>query len=273
MRIAILLTVFNRMEITRKSLKTLSNLQEPSLDIDIYVVDGGSDDGTVQMLDLEFPLIKSRILKGAYWNQGMTHAWDWASSREYDFFLLLNDDVELSDSWLFQMLETYLREKPFSIIVGKILDRNTGHKIYGGLYQKNRISKLNFTLECTSNRKIATFNGNCVLIPSCVHRELGTLNPKYSHSFGDIDYGLRASKIGIPIRETESAIGYSTRNNTIYSGNLTLKPSIREVFSPKGIPPTEWLFFCKSFGGVLWPINYFFRYIKLFFFTQTYRRF
>jgi GT2 family glycosyltransferase len=263
MRIAILLTVYNRIGTTKECLNKLHLLSTPTLEVNVYVVDGGSTDGTQEMLNIDFPSVLSRVQVGAYWNQGMLHAWQWASNQNYDFYLWMNDDVDLSENWLCQLMELYGSVEPKSIVVGKIVDKTTGSKIYGALYRKKGLSKINFTTSSKSTVKIDTFNGNCVLIPECTFRELGFLNSAYSHSFGDIDYGLRASKSGIRIWETTTPVGSSTKSETIYSGDFLHAPSFQEIFSPKGVPPTEWFKFCKSFGGVLWPVNFIYRYIKL----------
>lgn len=264
MRIAILLTVYNRAALTRSCLSRLNSLDKSKFKVDIYVVDGGSTDGTQEMLKMDFPNVKSSVFKGAFWNQGMLHAWRWASKQEYDFYVWLNDDVVLSENWLYQLMELYKSVELKSIVVGKIADLTTGIKIYGALFRKRGLSQINFTTFSNSKVSFATFNGNCVLIPNCVFRELRFLDSAFSHSFGDIDYGLRARKSGIPIWETKSAVGTTTKSENIYAGNISAVTSIYEIFSPKGIPPVEWYKFCKSHGGYIWPINFIFRYLKLF---------
>lgn len=42
--------------------------------------------------------------------------------------------------------------------------------------------------------KIDSFNGNIVLIPLSVFNILGFNDNYFTHSFGDLDYGLRAKK-------------------------------------------------------------------------------
>lgn len=69
--IAILLTVFNRKE---KTIKCLRNITAQSLPadtkFDIYIVDGGSTDGTVESVKHSFPMLTSNrrwsILESRY---------------------------------------------------------------------------------------------------------------------------------------------------------------------------------------------------------------
>lgn len=263
MRIAVLLTVYNRIEKTRLCLNRLKLAESDTSRIDVYVVDGGSTDGTQEMLKMNFPNVFYEVHEGVYWNQGMLRAWQWASQQNYNFYLWINDDVELSENWLKQLLELYSNVNSKSIIVGKISDKTTGGKIYGALYRKSGISKLNFSTISRFKINFETFNGNCVLIPDIVFRELGFLNSAYSHSFGDIDYGLRATEKGIPIWETKMAVGISTKSRTLYSGDFPDDTTLKQIFSSKGVPLKEWLIFCKKFGGLLWPVNFVLRYVKL----------
>ena len=63
---------------------------------------------------------------------------------------------------------------------------------YGGRINK-KLVPLNGKLQ-----KCETFNGNIVLIPHYVHELIGFNDPYFHHSLGDLDYGMRANKAGIP---------------------------------------------------------------------------
>ena len=67
--IAILLTVFNRKE---KTIKCLRNITAQSLPadtkFDIYIVDGGSTDGTVESVKTQFPHVNIKTVDGVFWN-------------------------------------------------------------------------------------------------------------------------------------------------------------------------------------------------------------
>ena len=65
--IAILLTVFNRKE---KTIKCLHNIKAQSLPtdtkLDIYIVDGGSTDGTVETIKAQFPYVNIKTVDGVF---------------------------------------------------------------------------------------------------------------------------------------------------------------------------------------------------------------
>ena len=68
-----------------------------SFSIEVFLVDDCSTDGTSTALQIQYPSIK--IIQGdgnLYWNRGMHLAWKTAAaSKEFDYFLWLNDDTLL----------------------------------------------------------------------------------------------------------------------------------------------------------------------------------
>ena len=107
-----------------------------------------------------------------------------------------------------------------------------------------------------------TFNGNVVLIPRAVTKEIGNISLEYSrqHS-GDIDYGLRAKYAGFESWVAPGVIGECQSNTfkgTIFDKSLSLTDRIKQMKSPKGVPPArEWMVFTKRHGGILWPYYWF----------------
>jgi GT2 family glycosyltransferase len=70
---------------------------------DIYVVDNGSTDSSLEVLKTEFPTVKTVILNRNYgfaegYNRGL-------KDIEADYFMLLNDDVEVTANWLEPLIE------------------------------------------------------------------------------------------------------------------------------------------------------------------------
>ena len=106
--IAILLTCFNRREKTLSCLNSLFLAKKPdNVKLNIFIVDDASSDGTYESISLKYPFI--HLLKGTgnlYWAGGMRNAWDFASKNgNFDYFLLLNDDVILKDNFLLDLFK------------------------------------------------------------------------------------------------------------------------------------------------------------------------
>ena len=102
-KVAVLLTCHNRKEITIACLDSFYTTIKPDNFIfHIFLVDDGCIDGTSQAISLKYPEIF--IIKGdgnLFWAGGMRLAWDEAMKNDnYYSFLLLNDDVVLSENYI-----------------------------------------------------------------------------------------------------------------------------------------------------------------------------
>jgi GT2 family glycosyltransferase len=267
MKICAILATYNRRNLTRRILNQLQENFAPQIYLEVLVIDGGSLDGTQEMVKAEFPNTKLIVNQGAYWNQAMRTGIEIALLENYSHILMLNDDVNILPgalSSLFQQIESSGKDE---IIVGKCIDPVSKETTYGALKRKSRISKLNFRLLDQSENYGDTFNGNCVLISKTIFEKVGNLSAIFSHSSGDIDLGLRSTSFGVRIFQMKTPFGelpynreWMTRNKSIRLNNWR---SI--LLDPKGIRANEWLYFCKTHGGFIWPINFILRYVKLIF--------
>ena len=117
MKIATILTCFNRKAKTIKCLDSLSkalnqynNSHSNIIITDIYLTDDGCTDGTPDAVRESFKVINVYIVQGdgnLYWAGGMRAAWNAAlKSRGYDYYLLINDDTFIYNNALTTLFET-----------------------------------------------------------------------------------------------------------------------------------------------------------------------
>ncbi len=271
MRVAILMTVFNRILITDLSLRNLYKQIRTidSIDFQLFITDGGSNDGTFELISQDYPQAHLYKMQEAYWNTGMWHSWTKALESNFDFYLWLNDDVELFESTMSQISTMLSKKIVFEnqILVGSTREPNTNFYSYGPLKIKHRYSPLNFEIDNSDGTDSVTFNGNFVLVPHDIVKRIGILDSRFSHSFGDIDYGLRASKYGIQIVNLPFSVGSCSMNPVwvnMLNGNSPRVSLSYILQHPKGIPYKEWFLFTKMHGGKLWYLRFFSRYIIYF---------
>ena len=87
---------------------------------DIVVADNGSTDGSVEVLEREFPTIRRVVLDRNYgFAEGYNRAL--AELEEYDVFVLLNSDVEPAEGWLEPLVEVLERDERVAAVGSKIL--------------------------------------------------------------------------------------------------------------------------------------------------------
>ncbi|MBZ5583965.1 MAG: glycosyltransferase, partial [Acidobacteriia bacterium] len=138
MRIAVLLTCYNRRQSTILCLTCLGKQElPPKTNIATYLVDDGCTDGTALAVSERFPGV--RIVTGdgtLYWCGGMRRAWAEAMPANYDAYLWLNDDTLLVPAALKTLTAAYESVTALGkagIIVGSTCDPETGQLSYGGL--------------------------------------------------------------------------------------------------------------------------------------------
>lgn len=262
--IGICIATYNRKVTTLKCINTLKSYINTDVILKYFITDGGSTDGTVEALK-EDSNIEVYIKQDFFWNRAMNNSISQALHANVDVLLLLNDDVYLNTGCIDEMISLLMSGKSL-IVIGECLDSESKEVSYGRLKLRKGFSKLSFELLSTnSDDNAETFNGNCVLITASDLCRLGNLDYRYTHSFGDIDLGLRATKAGFQIVSIGEPVGYCDKNITWSEqlSKLNLKNWRFILLHPKGIPYKEWWLFCRSHGGSLWFVNFITRYFKL----------
>ena len=142
------------------------------------------------------------------------------------------------------------------ISVGAIADPLTGDKTYWG----TALPPLHFPSPDGKPQECILFNGNSVLVPQAVFKEIGAFHHAFTHSLGDADYSHEARRHGIRIFETAVAVGTCGRNpvvGTWKDQSISRYHRLLKLKSPKGLPYPEWLIFCQRNCGKQW-LRYFF---------------
>lgn len=251
MIIAVLLTVYNRREVTLQGLRSLYK----SIDylgggrqFDVYMTDDGCTDGTGDAVRKEFPEV--HIIQGdgnLYWSGGMRKAWQTAidSGVNYDFYLWFNDDADLYNDALVAMFSSMNQVDGNCIISGAFCDKERNVS-YGG-WNNNVLVTPNGSIQV-----VEKINGNLVIVPKEVVREIGILDSHFVHSYGDWEYGIRARKAGMNLYITNRYVGVCDRHDSLrkcFNPSVNVIGRLKDLYSPTGIyPPNLWYYYkCFSF--------------------------
>lgn len=255
-RVAVLLTCFNRKE---KTVRCLNSLFESLLPVDVqlnvYLVDDGSTDGTATFIEEKYPFVK--IIKGngeLYWNRGMHLAWKVASKSQFDYYLWLNDDVVLYNSALEEMFDCYKISNGNVIVSGVIETKDKKKVLYGG-YDENK-EKI---VPHGQMRKITFLNGNFVLVPMSVFEVLGNLDSHFHHDLGDVDYGFRARKKHLQVLTSRLPVGYGEPNEYCRErlNNSNLVQRFKKLYSPLGANPSLIFYYRKKHFNIIHACFYY----------------
>jgi GT2 family glycosyltransferase len=267
-QIAILITCFNRKDKTLSCLKSIYEQEDiDKYQVEVFIVDGGSKDGTIEAVNEQYPKVHIELHDGLYWAGGMRAAWKMATANgNYDYFWLLNDDTKLKNNTLKKLLIAeewcITNMHNHGIIVGATAN-SKGEYSYGG----NRLHNLNHSkgekLKPATDKpvEIDEANANIMLIPKEVYQVLGGLTEVYTHGLADFDYTLRARHANIPVLLAPNYLGIceNDHGNSWKSQRSPLKDRVKFMYSPKGLAYHEYLYFIKKF----FPSEYYSAKFKL----------
>ena len=268
-RIAVLMAAHNRRDFTLRALRSLA-ASRLVFDLKIILFDDGSTDGTASAVQAACP--GAVVLPGdgnAYWNGGMYRAWSHALTLAFDGYLWLNDDVALDPDALAALAQEWRNRgsgKEPCILVGATRD-DQGNLSYGGQKLVRTPFALRFErLPLTDTvHEVETFNGNIVLVSKATVDRIGINDPGFLHALGDLDYGLRASRAGIPALVMPRTLGVCNNNQSIRFDTGSLRERWRKITSHRGIPLRNWWRITRRYSGIWMPLHFVLPYRKIFF--------
>ncbi len=254
MKIAVIVTCFNRKEKTLKSLLCLAQaLRGYDIQYDIHLTDDGCTDGTVDGVLSFFP--NAFIYKGGnlFWAGGTRLAWAGAISKGgYDYYLLLNDDTYVNNLLIPDLLECDKISEGNAIIRGNICDPDQTHSSYPLFRIKNWFSYRLESVIATGKPELVDLCGaNIFWVPSRIVSSIGVFPNIYVHGIADFDYCLRAKNGGFKILGTSHNCGTCVLDHSPLSSSvlkkMTLADRWRYINSPKGHELKQQLYYQWSF--------------------------
>lgn len=269
------LTSFNRAESTLQALACLeASAAAAGVRLRAVLTDDGSTDGTASRVAQRFGWVEVLHADGSlFWNRGMQRSMARAMDMtDVDALLWLNDDTLLLPDALSRLQACAADAGPGDgrppIVVGATCDRQSGRLTYGGSVAASRWRPFSYRKvhSLTEAVPCETMNGNVVLIPAAAARAIGGLDPVFEHAMGDIDYGLRARRLGWRLLVAPGFVGTCSNNpltGSFADPSLGWRRRWRAMLSRKGLPWRSWLHLTRRHGGWAWPLYFAWPYLRL----------
>lgn len=226
MRAALVILNWNTRSYLQKWLPALLRSCE-GLDASVVVADSGSTDGSMEMLEAEFPLVR-RLPLGA--NYGFTGGYNRALSQlDAEYFVLINSDIDVPQGWLRPLLE-WMDSHPECGICGPKIKQMQDRSRFeyagaaGGLmdffgypYCRGRV--LGKTAvdsgQYDSPAEVSWVSGACLMIRRSLWERLGGLEEGFFAHMEEIDLCWRAAAAGWKVCAVGSSEVYHLGGGTL----------------------------------------------------------
>lgn len=268
MKIAILLSSFNRANKTLECIRTLSKQDHNA---DIYLVDDCSTDTTVIDINAEFPNVN--VIHGSgslFWAGAMRLGWSKIDQKKYDSLIVVNDDVEFYNDAIDLAIKDYEEiiesrgDIDFVLVGSTNYFNNQALASYGGQERSSFWHPLKFKIiQPTSEIQEAdTLNMNFAIIPIKTLDKFGFLEDYFIHGGADYEFGLRLIKNKGKVFVMRGFVGSCNRNpEKLYSKNI--KERFLQFHHPKNQPFSQRIKYFKTYGGLFWPLLFLLPYVKI----------
>jgi O-antigen biosynthesis protein len=202
-RISVITPLFNCLERTKEMVASLRASMPPGVSYEVILVDDGSTDGTREWLaalgePFRVILNAGNLGFGAATNRG-------AAAARGELLALLNNDLVLSEGWLWPMMEALQALGPRAGLIGNVqLNAATLEVDHAGIrinlkgkpeHERRRSGPVSRLLR-PLRRKVAV-TGACVLVSSATWRRLGGFDEGFVNGCEDVDLCLRALDVGL----------------------------------------------------------------------------
>lgn len=209
--VATVIVTWNKKNDVCSLIEDITKLNTSGINLDIFVVDNASNDGTQDYIEKNYPHIKVlQTGENIGGSGGFSYGLNFVSQLEleYDYIWLLDNDVRLDKEALLPLVEI-LKNHPEVGLVGsqirKLEQPQIIHEIGIFLYPKKAHLKNNFAnFSAISNEELLSGNSYikvdfCSAASLLVRREvvqqIGVFENYFLH-FDDVEWCLRAKKAG-----------------------------------------------------------------------------
>ncbi len=219
-KLSVIIPTYNRKSYLSRLLAQLKNQVLSGVKISIIAVVDGSTDGTLEMLESEFPEVS--IVQGSgqwWWTKSINEGCKLALKNGNDAVLLMNDDTEIDGNYL-ETLLNHAECQPGAIIGSLNITRTQPYKIYfSGIkhitWWKAKSTRYHnifapYDNHLTGLHPSMVLMGRGMFIPASVFEKIGFFDEKSFPQYkADLDFTLRANENSIKTFISWDSLVYS----------------------------------------------------------------
>lgn len=236
-QVVVIVLTINQCEKTLCCLKSLQAVKEPPFKVLLW--DNGSDDGTVEAVQAQFPNVAVHHHPE---NLGVAGGRNQAAALAIQLFnptflLFIDNDMTVEPGFLKAMIEPFEHSSILAQTTGKILIPGSRNRINDG-----GGNKINFILGRTSpvgfgeedrgqyDRPKKCIPGAFSLVKVSVFQEVGGFDLAFNpYGYEDLDFSLRVKKAGYDALYVPGAVAYHEASKTFEGGKYSEKYARNKV--------------------------------------------
>ncbi len=250
-RVACIVLNYNGKEITLEAIASLSRMTYPSFDI--IHVDNGSTDGSHAAVADAFPeVIQEQVLENKGPTEGINRGLLAALSGDYDYLLLLNNDIEVDPEMLTALVDVAEAHPKVGCVGPKTFyywDRSRLWSAGGILRFKESVTRERGMGEIDRGQydrdeEVDYLNGCAMLMRRSVVEEVGIFDPIFTLAVEDADWCMRAKRAGYTCMYAHAAVLWHMVSHT--AGNYQARRTFftgrsNSIFLRRYGRPLDWL--------------------------------
>ena len=241
-KIIVVVLNWNSYQMTAQCIRSLQATDGP--DFQIFLVDNGSTDGSVEMLPREFPRIvvlpqENNLGFAAGCNVGMRHA----LANDAEYVLLLNNDTVVAPDFIREMLATIESDPHIGAVCPKIYFADEPKMIwYAGAEfslwtgtAKHRGWKEIDRGQFDRDEEITQATGCAMLVRCSALRDVGLLDEQFWSYAEDLDWSVRFLREGHRLAFSPKATLWHCCGGTAVKTMGAGSQAIRQFFSTRNM--------------------------------------
>lgn len=207
-KVAIIILIYNGGKYLPALFKSLNDYKTEQYQVKIIIVDNASTDHAVDFIKNNYPETEIIINeKNLGFAEGNNRGINWALTNGYDYLVLLNQDIRVSENWLEPLINALAKQDNLGAVQPKIMYWPETDKINS---LGNILHYLGFGFTSFNGQKelaikkypqfINYASGAAVAFPTKVLRKTGLFDEEYFMYHEDTDLSLRIKFFGYQIK-------------------------------------------------------------------------
>lgn len=193
----------------------LESLQSQTQKHTVVVVDNGSVDESVSIINAQFPSVHLiKLLKNTGFSGGVNTGIRFALEQKADYIALFNNDATADLEWLQNLVNILDNDESVGIATGKLLRSDKKHldstgdfySIVGMPFPRGRNQK--DTEQYDMPEEVFSASGGASLYRVSMLEEIGLFDEKFFAYYEDVDISFRAQLAGWKVWYEPKAIAY-----------------------------------------------------------------